>query len=137
MSALIFHSQNSSWSMRLSAPISRFVFLLSTLLIPAFCFAYDPDMKDSATTNVAPPVTTDSSKAETFNAGDLIMEHISDNHEWHVYGKIFIPLPVIVKTDKGFECFSSANFRNPGTKELQPYQGKNYAYKLVKGKIVV
>ncbi len=125
--------------MRFNAQVSRFIIFLSALLIPALCFAYDPDevaARDSAKT-VARPVKTGETKSEGFNAGDMIIEHISDNHEWHVYGKTFIPLPVIVKTDKGVECFSSANFRNPETKELQPYQGKNYAYKLVDGKIVV
>src|ERR1044072_6427549 len=123
--------------MRFTAHVTRIVISLSLMLLPALCFAYDPDevaARDTVKNLVAAHSET---KSGAFNPGEMIIEHISDNHEWHVYGKFFIPLPVIVKTDKGFEMFSSGNFRNPVTKELQPYKGKNYTYALKEGKIVV
>lgn len=125
--------------MSFNAHVTRILISLSLLLVPAICFAYDPDevaARDSVKANVV-NTTNNTVKAEGFNPGEMIIEHISDNHEWHVYGKFHIPLPCIVKTDKGFEMFSSGHFRNEEG-ELQPYKGTNYTYALNKeGKIVV
>src|ERR1700722_4863835 len=55
-------------------------------------------------------------KEAKFDAGKLIIEHISDSHEWHVTGEgestIALPLPVILYTDKGVEFFSSGNCKH-------------------------
>jgi F-type H+-transporting ATPase subunit a len=124
--------------MRLSAIVARAIFSISALLIPALSFAYDPDMVKAGDTTKEVIAPVQAPKKEAFNPGEMIIEHISDNHEWHVYGHFYIPLPVIVKTDKGFEMFSSGNFRNEETHELQPYTGKNYTYALNKeGKIII
>ncbi len=45
-----------------------------------------------------------------FKAGEMIMHHISDAHEIHIIGDFAIYLPVILKTDNGFEVFSSSHF---------------------------
>lgn len=71
-------------------------------------------------------------KAEAFKPGEVIMEHIADAHEWHLFGHTSIPLPVILKTDKGLEIFSSSRFEHG----LATYQG-NYPYHLHESKIVV
>lgn len=67
--------------------------------------------------------------AAKFDAGKLIIEHISDSHEWHVMGEgesvVALPLPVILYTDKGLEFFSSGNFKHGKA----TYAG-NYNYKL-------
>ncbi len=68
-----------------------------------------------------------------FNAGETIIEHVADNHQWHLFGHTSIPLPVIVKTDKGTEVFSSGQFGH-GEKA---YHGKNYTYAVKHGKIVI
>jgi F-type H+-transporting ATPase subunit a len=51
-----------------------------------------------------------------FNAGEMIIEHITDAHEWHIatYGHthISIPLPVILLSDGGMHIFSSARFHH-------------------------
>ncbi|MBL4652814.1 MAG: F0F1 ATP synthase subunit A [Flavobacteriales bacterium] len=52
-----------------------------------------------------------------FSAAELIMEHISDSHEWHVWGSgkssFSIPLPIILyHEDRGFSCFMSSNFHH-------------------------
>ncbi len=122
--------------MRLNVIIARVILSISALFIPALSFAYDPDAKIVDTT-AEQPIVVKSVENKAFNPGEMIIEHISDNHEWHVYGDIHIPLLVIVKTDKGFEFFSSGNFRNHETHELQSYTGKNYTYALKEGKIVV
>jgi F-type H+-transporting ATPase subunit a len=49
-----------------------------------------------------------------FNAGEMIMHHISDAHEVHIIGDIAIYLPVILYTNQGIEVFSSSHFyHNP------------------------
>lgn len=69
-----------------------------------------------------------------FNPGELIMDHISDSHEWHLWGEgesaVSIPLPIIIyNTDKGLDVFLSNKFNHGHSS----YHG----YKLVKDKIVV
>ena len=73
--------------------------------------------------------TDEPTKSEKFDAGKLIIEHISDSHEWHITGEgesaIALPLPVILYTDKGLEIFSSSKFAH-GTATV----AGNYTYKL-------
>ncbi|MCW5899822.1 MAG: F0F1 ATP synthase subunit A [Flavobacteriales bacterium] len=46
-----------------------------------------------------------------FNAGKLIMDHIGDEHGWHLWGHTTLPLPVILfDTERGLQVFSSARF---------------------------
>jgi F-type H+-transporting ATPase subunit a len=65
---------------------------------------------------------------EKFNTKEVIMEHIADGHDWHLWGHTSIHLPVILYTDKGLEFFSSGNF-NHGH---DSYTGKYYTYALDK-----
>ncbi len=46
----------------------------------------------------------------SFNAGEMIMHHISDAHEIHIIGDVAIYLPVIIKTEEGWDVFSSSHF---------------------------
>ena len=73
-----------------------------------------------------------SKETKKFDPKDAILEHIGDSHYWPVVGKIKLPLPVIVYTDKGFDVFSSNEFYNIA----QEYKGK-YTYKLTNDKISV
>lgn len=76
----------------------------------------------------------DEHASEEFNAGDMIMHHISDAHDWHMWdwkGKaVSIPLPIIIyNTERGLSGpFSSARFEHGHA----AYDG----YKLDHGKIV-
>jgi F-type H+-transporting ATPase subunit a len=95
--------------------------------------------------NSIPGVTTDtaagsehSEKASVkFNAGEMIIEHIVDAHEWHIaeigHTSISIPLPVILYSDGGLHMFSSSRFHH-GEESYNGFkletEGKN------KGKIV-
>jgi F-type H+-transporting ATPase subunit a len=66
---------------------------LFLLLIPAFVFAEGGDKK--------------------FNAGDMIIEHVSDAHSWHIIGNVSIPLPIILYSkEKGLQVFSSSKLRH-------------------------
>jgi len=80
-----------------------------------------------------------------FDPKEIIFEHIGDAHAWPValplVKESFIPLPVILYTDKGLEVFSSANIlaeKKEGEDEhaLKVYQGKYYNYALEHNKVV-
>ena len=80
--------------------------------------------------STAEPVeNTHAAKHEKFNAGELIVGHISDAYDWHIAGDhehpFSIPLPVILYTDKGFDVFLSSAFHHG----KETVKGK-YNYKL-------
>lgn len=66
---------------------------------------------------------------------EVILHHIADSHEWHFFGHVYIPLPVILWTDNGLKTFLSNKFGHndhgteildlEGTK-LVNYHGKYY-----------
>jgi len=66
-----------------------------------------------------------------FNAGKMIMEHVVDNHEWHIASigntHITVPLPVILLYEGKISTFWSSKFHNPS----HSYKG----FKLEQGKI--
>jgi F-type H+-transporting ATPase subunit a len=72
---------------------------------------------------------------EKFNAGKMIMEHILDSHDWHLYGEhheaVAIPLPIILYTDKGLDVFLSSEFHHG-----EAVVKKNYNYALINNHIV-
>ena len=59
---------------------------------------------------------TEENKAEEFNSVDMIMHHIADSHEWHLWGEgensFTIPLPVILYTDGKLDFFMSSDFHH-------------------------
>lgn len=62
---------------------------------------------------------------EKFNPGEMILEHIGDAHEWHVFTynhhHYSIPLPVIVySAEGGLKIFSSSKFHE--NKVVEGYQ---------------
>ncbi len=67
----------------------------------------------------------DAHAKKEFNAGELIMEHIGDSHDWHLWGHTHLPLPVILKTPKGLEFFSSSHLAHGAR-----YQGDFGTYAL-------
>jgi len=93
-------------------------FFLFAVLFPALAFSQENS-----------PNTTE----KKFDAKATILEHIGDSHVWPIVGKKYMPLPVIVYTGKGIECFSSGNLMPEGT----VYPGKYYAYKLEDNKLKV
>lgn len=74
---------------------------------------------------------------EGFNAGEMIVEHIVDNHEWHImtigHTHVTVPLPVILYDEGKLHVFMSSKFHH-GTEAYKGFkletEGKN------KGKIV-
>ena len=57
-----------------------------------------------------------SSAEKPFNAGEMILEHVLDAHEWHIAKigntHISVPLPVILYSDGGLHIFSSGRFHH-------------------------
>jgi len=74
---------------------------------------------------------------EKFNPGEMIMEHVVDNHEWHIatigHLDLTIPLPVLIICQKEFHAFWSGKFNN----ETHSYLGFTLSKKGAnKGKII-
>lgn len=84
------------------------------------------EMADSAAVHEG--ANADSAHAEhgeeKFNASELILEHIADSHDWHLFGHTSIHLPILIYTNKGFECFSSGKFEHGHAH----HTGKHYTY---------
>ena len=60
--------------------------------------------------------------AEKFDAGKMIMEHVADAHDWHLWGHTSIPLPIIIySSEKGLDIFSSSKF-NHGHDDYNGYR---------------
>jgi F-type H+-transporting ATPase subunit a len=53
--------------------------------------------------------------AEKFNASEVILHHVMDDHIWHLwdghYGTIYLPV-IVYSAERGLDIFSSANFYN-------------------------
>jgi len=54
------------------------------------------------------------SKAEKFDAGKMIIEHVSNSHSWHLWGHSELALPIIIynKTASRWDIFSSTKFNH-------------------------
>lgn len=98
-------------------------FIIIFAVLSTFSVAQTADSNSAAVT----PVTDEAHGEEDFKPTDVIMEHISDAHDWHLWGHTSIPLPVILYTDKGMEFFLSSRFHHGE----HDYQGKHYTYRLV------
>ena len=75
---------------------------------------------------------TEAKEEGSFNVTETILEHIKDDHSWHLWGHTTISLPVILYTPQGLEIFSSAKLVDEHHEPVV-YKGK-YDYKLVAGK---
>jgi F-type H+-transporting ATPase subunit a len=112
-------------------------FLLITVLFltSATVVANEPEENQTTvTTAETQPHQEEEKESTKFDPGKMIIEHVADNHEWHVFGHTAISLPVIIKSDKGLEVFSSSHFGHEG-KDV--YVGTNYNYALKEGSVVV
>lgn len=109
---------------RLSFLLPVAVLLMSALTIqrPACAGVQDETMLVQAGDSVFSHPAKQESEG-TFNAGEMIMEHVVDNHEWHIaeIGSLHltIPLPVILLYDGKLYSFSSGKFHN----ETHSYKG--------------
>jgi F-type H+-transporting ATPase subunit a len=115
---------------------SRTIKSLLVLCLSLFTMAFSGNVfaneKAAQTEHSNPAVAHE---PEAFNVTETILDHIKDDHSWHLWGHTSLPLPVILYTPKGFEFFSSAKFMNEHHEEIM-YKG-NYDYKIIEGKIKI
>jgi len=80
-------------------------------------------------------VPHESGTEKKFNAGEMILEHVLDNHEWHILEAgnfhLTVPLPVILFYNGKLYCFSSSRFHNEThswngfrMEQQEPHKGK-------------
>ena len=60
-----------------------------------------------------------SSEGEGFNPTPYILHHIADSYEWHLWGKVSIPLPVILYSEGCWDVFMSSSFDHGKSKVLK------------------
>lgn len=71
-------------------------------------------------------------KEEEFNTAEFALHHVQDAHEYHLFGDVSIPLPVILIADGGLVVFSSSAFEHgekvveKGGKKFALHHGKIY-----------
>ena len=58
-------------------------------------------------------------KKESFNPTPYILHHIADSYEWHLWGDVSIPLPVILYTEGSWDVFMSSKFHHGKSKVIK------------------
>lgn len=110
--------------------IVRLQFVIIALFFSGYSFGNSAD-------TLASHQAGEISEKKGFDAGEMIMEHISDAHEWHILTyndfHLSIPLPVILLDNGKLVCFSSSNLHH-GTEAYNGYKLMNEGE--YKGKIV-
>ncbi len=96
--------------------LKNFLLLTGIVIILVFqVLASNPQHPESTSPEQAASHETGTHK-EKFNAGSMIIEHIVDNHEWHILSfgdfHLTIPLPVILWFDGKLHTFMSSNFHH-------------------------
>jgi len=94
-----------------------FTAFLGVLLSLAFSTqAAENDTITSKSTVVVEGQTVPKIETKEFDAGEMIIEHIADSHEWHIITwkghSVSIPLPVILLDDGKLVVFSSSRFQH-------------------------
>ena len=108
--------------------------IIIAILFPLFLFAAD----DHGAENEHNTTTTE----KEFNPTEVIMHHIADAHDWHLFDKtdketgethgVSIPLPVILFYEGNLDVFMSSKFHHghstvkKGDREYMLYHGKIY-----------
>ncbi len=54
--------------------------------------------------------SSEESADKKFSPSEMIMHHIKDAHEFHIWGDLALPLPIILWTNNGFDVFMSGGF---------------------------
>jgi F-type H+-transporting ATPase subunit a len=119
-----------------SSSIHSLLLILIFVSFSVFAFAQDQTkfVEDSLS---GKHEMTSRQESEKFDPGKMIMEHVVDNHEWHIaeIGNLHltIPLPVLLIYDGKFYAFWSSRFHN----ETHSYKGFTIAEEGPdKGKII-
>lgn len=111
---------------------------LQVVLIALFITGFSYGNTTAPDTVASPQAESQVQKEkEAFNAGEMILDHIGDSHEWHILTyndfHLSIPLPVILLDNGKLVTFSSGHFHH-GTEAYKGYKIMNEGEN--KGKIV-
>ncbi|HXC06259.1 MAG TPA: F0F1 ATP synthase subunit A [Bacteroidia bacterium] len=106
----------------------KFVLILAFLLPTSMLFAGDPD--NDTLRAASSHVEKAEAKESKFNAGELILDHIGDSHEWHIAGHVAVPLPVILYSKRGLSIFLS-NHLEDGSKGFKFETLKDGSHKMI------
>jgi F-type H+-transporting ATPase subunit a len=84
---------NKPFSASKSAFLVTFLFVLTSVFSPVF------------------GADKTGGESEPFNASEVILHHVMDDHQWHFADWLVMPLPIIVYSEeKGLDVFSSSRF---------------------------
>lgn len=101
----------------------RLVIIPALLFATLTVFAQGPSESEHHETAIA--AHSEEKTAEKFNAGKLIIEHITDSHDWHIAGHLSVPLPIILYSkERGLDVFLSNKFEH-GHKTFNGYKVEN------------
>lgn len=103
--------------------------------------AFSQEHASSDTAHATAAGAHDAKPEKEEDISKVILHHIADSHEWHFFGHVALPLPVILWTDNGLVSFLSNKFghNDHGTELLDAngtklvyYHGKYYYPESVK-----
>jgi len=80
---------------------------------------------EDSTTSASPKISEVENEHEKFNPGEMIIHHITDGHQIHFVGQLYMPLPVILWNHGHLDIFSSSafwdGFDEHGELKFKPY----------------
>lgn len=87
------------------------LFTIAFCFFSSFVFADGNTSHDVASTETEHFQSTVEEQEHAFNASDVIMHHIADANEFHIFGNISLPLPIILwEKGSGLKTFLSSSF---------------------------
>ena len=104
---------NKAQSLENKGSMLRIIACVSFILLGQWTIAqHDVSAHTTDTLHSAEAVHADAGEEEKFNPGEMIMHHISDAHQIHFIGQLYMPLPVIVWNHGHLDVFMSSAFWN-------------------------
>ena len=73
----------------------------------------------SATNSIAENNSESRAEVGSYNPTPDILHHIQDSYEWHLWGSVSIPLPVILYTEGEWDIFMSSRFHHGESKVIK------------------
>ena len=92
--------------MKISAPIVRLTLISLLVLVSATNIGAENNSEQKA-------------ENSSYNPTPDILHHILDSYEWHLWGKVSIPLPVILYTEGNWDIFMSSKFHHGESKVIK------------------
>jgi F-type H+-transporting ATPase subunit a len=107
-----------------------FITAICAVLISFLSFsAFSQEHASSDTTHATAAEAHDNKPEKEEDISKVILHHIADSHEWHFFGHVALPLPVILWTDNGLVSFLSNKFgHNDHGTELLDVNGTKLVY---------